>query len=318
MNPIDIFLIIIILLSVWSGFKKGFIIQSFDLITWLGSLLAGFFFYKYIAVLFEKIFPSLGVWLLPVSFIITIIIARILISLIVSYFLRATPKTAHHHGINKVLGIIPGSINGIVWATIIAALLLALPLSDAISDKTRESRIADRLADHVEWIDEKLSPVFDEAINKTINKLTVNPGSNKSVNLPYTVSSPKVREDLEAKMLLLVNEERKKAGVNPLAGDPELTIVARSHSKDMFAKGYFSHVTPDGKSPYDRIRNAGVRFLTAGENLALAQTLSMAHKGLMNSPGHKANILEPKFGRVGIGILDGGVYGLMVTQNFRN
>jgi len=318
MNLIDAFLVIIILLSVWSGFQKGFILQTFDLVTWLGSLLAGFFFYKYIAIIIEKIIPSLGVWIVPVSFIITIIIARIIISLIVSFLLKATPKTAHHHGVNKILGIIPGAINGVVWATIISALLLALPLSDGLSERTRESRIADRLADHVEWIDEKLSPVFDEAINKTINKLTVNPGSHKSVKLSYTVSNPKVREDLETKMLALVNEERKKAGFNPLAADPELTGVARNHSRDMFARGYFSHVTPEGKSPFDRISEADVKFLTAGENLALAQTLSLAHKGLMNSPGHRANILEPKFGRVGIGILDGGVYGLMVTQNFRN
>ena len=51
---------------------------------------------------------------------------------------------------------------------------------------------------------------------------------------------------------------------------------------------------------------------------ALGQTLTICHNGLMNSPGHKANILDRSYGRVGIGILDGGMHGLMVTQNFRN
>ena len=78
------------------------------------------------------------------------------------------------------------------------------------------------------------------------------------------------------------------------------------------------HITPEGKAPSDRIRAAKVPFITAGENLALAQTLGIAHNGLMNSPGHRANILHPAFRRVGIGILDGGPYGIMVTQNFRN
>jgi uncharacterized protein YkwD len=86
----------------------------------------------------------------------------------------------------------------------------------------------------------------------------------------------------------------------------------------MLARGYFSHVTPDGKDPFDRLRAEGVRFLNAGENLALARNLAMAHQGLMDSPGHRANILRPQFGRVGIGIVDAGRYGLMVTQNFRN
>jgi uncharacterized protein YkwD len=86
----------------------------------------------------------------------------------------------------------------------------------------------------------------------------------------------------------------------------------------MFARGYFAHETPEGRSPFDRMQADGVRFQAAGENLALAPSLQVAHNGLMNSPGHRANILGKDFGRVGIGILDGGMRGLMVTQNFRN
>jgi uncharacterized protein YkwD len=106
--------------------------------------------------------------------------------------------------------------------------------------------------------------------------------------------------------------------LKPLKPDPELAEVARAHSRDMLARGYFSHVTPDGKDPFDRMRQANVRFLAAGENLALARTLAGAHQGLMNSPGHRANMLRPQFGRLGVGVLDGGRYGLMITQNFRN
>jgi uncharacterized protein YkwD len=66
------------------------------------------------------------------------------------------------------------------------------------------------------------------------------------------------------------------------------------------------------------MRAANVRFVDAGENLALAPTVPVAHRGLMNSPGHRANILYPKFGRLGIGIMDGGIRGLMISQEFRN
>jgi len=86
----------------------------------------------------------------------------------------------------------------------------------------------------------------------------------------------------------------------------------------MFARGYFAHVTPEGVDPFTRMREAKVSFLTAGENLALAPTLQIAHTGLMNSPGHRENILRPSFGRVGIGIMDGGLHGLMISQEFRN
>jgi len=150
-----------------------------------------------------------------------------------------------------------------------------------------------------------------------MNSLTVTPSSGETVDLTFTYSKAVPRPSLEAAMLQMVNQERAKAGIKPLKADPELAIVARAHSDDMFKRGYFAHVNPEGKDPFDRMKDAHIRFLTAGENLALAQTLQIAHKNLMNSPGHRANIMNPAFGRLGIGILDGGFYGLMISQEFR-
>jgi uncharacterized protein YkwD len=115
-----------------------------------------------------------------------------------------------------------------------------------------------------------------------------------------------------------VNKERRKAGLSLLEKDIEMRTVARAHASDMFKKGYFSHINLENESPFDRIKKYKITYKTAGENLALAQTVEIAHIGLMNSPGHRRNILNPKFGRLGIGIMDGGIYGIMVTQNFRN
>jgi uncharacterized protein YkwD len=317
MNWVDVALLIVILLAMWGGWYRGFILGTLDLVNWIGSLLLGFLFYPYLANFLKSIFPSIGAWLLPIAFLITIIIARILIGLVTSRIAWLSGRV-NYTEVNRVMGVIPGFITGVIYATIIAALLLALPLWDGVTNETRDSKIAGRLSDEVEWVNEKLSPVFDKAINQTINDLTIHPESNESVKLPFKDSHPEVRADLEAEMLELVNNERTKRGIRPLQLDPELTAVARAHSKDMFARGYFAHMTPEGKSPFDRMKDANVQFLTAGENLALAHSLSIAHNGLMRSPGHRANILNPAFGRVGIGILDGGFYGLMVSQEFRN
>jgi uncharacterized protein YkwD len=317
-NLIDILLLFIVAMAMLSGWKKGFIAGVIELVVWLGSLLIGYLSYPYAAALLEQYIPSLGIWTLPVAFIGMIILARIILWFIASHLLHSTPPEVHGHGFNRFLGIVPGFVNGVIYAVVIAALLMALPLFDGLSEKTRESKIADRLVVQAAWLDEKLSPVFDEAISKTMNRMTVDPKSEKSVELHFTVANAKIRQDLETRMLELVNEERKKQGLKALKPDPELTLVARKHSQDMFARGYFSHVTPEGKAPADRIRAAHVAFVTAGENLALAPTLNLAHTGLMNSPGHRANILHKAYGRLGIGILDGGRHGLMVTQNFRN
>jgi uncharacterized protein YkwD len=318
MNWVDFLLIAIILLAVWNGWQRGFLVGSLELLGWLGSVCFGFVFYPYAAKFLDKYFPLLGMWTIPLALIFIIIIARLLLSFIINAILSATTVSMHRNSLNHVAGMIPGFINGLIFAILTAGLLLSIPLSDEISNTARNSVIANEFAMQVEWLNDKISPVFDKAVDKSINKLTVEPESNEIVTLPFKTDHFKERPDLEAKMLVMVNNERRKVGLQPLKADTALQKVAIAHSADMFERGYFAHITPEGKDPFDRMRDARVRFYLAGENLALAQTLDIAHQGLMNSPGHRENILRPGFGRLGIGILDGGVYGIMISQEFRN
>jgi uncharacterized protein YkwD len=238
--------------------------------------------------------------------------------IIIKRILRIVPEKTNQGSANHLFGLIPGLINGMIYATVIAALLLALPLKNSITRETRSSHIAITLSVQAEWANKKLAPVFDQAVRQTMNGLTVNPQSHEKVVLHFTYDDPSIRPSLEAKMLELINTERAKEGLKALKADREETMVARAHSKDMFVRGYFAHVNPDGKDPFDRMKEAKIKFKSAGENLALAQTLQIAHTNLMNSPGHRANIMNPAFGRVGIGIQDGGFYGLMISQEFRD
>ena len=109
---------------------------------------------------------------------------------------------------------------------------------------------------------------------------------------------------------------RVRQGLPPVSFDDKLRDVARAHSKDMFKRGYFSHYTLEGLSPFDRMEDAQITYQYAGENLALAPTTPFAMQGLMNSPGHRANILNPNFNKVGIGVIDGGIFGKMYSQEF--
>jgi uncharacterized protein YkwD len=318
-NVIDILLVLFVLLSVLNGWRRGFILGVLDLVGWALSLLAALRFYQPVARWLGKYIQSPAqVWNRPIAFVSIAIIVGVAVQLLGNALLVRLPKNIHKRRINQLLGAIPGLANGLISAAIISALLLAVPLNEGLRERTRESALVNRLAVYTERLEAVLHPVFGEAIAETLNLLTVRPESNERVTLPYKVASPRPRPDLEAQMLELVNRERIAAGLRPLAPDPELTQVARRHSADMFARGYFAHVTPEGRDPFDRMREAGVRLLAAGENLALAPTLQIAHTGLMNSPGHRANILNPRFGRVGIGIMDGGIHGLMVSQEFRD
>jgi uncharacterized YkwD family protein len=120
----------------------------------------------------------------------------------------------------------------------------------------------------------------------------------------------------EGKMLELVNQERQKLGLKPLKIDMRLVDLSRKKSKDMIDKNYFGHTSPTYGTPFDALKNNGISYRYAGENLAGAPTVERAHSGLMNSPGHRANILNPNFTHIGIGVVEGGPYGKMFTQTF--
>ena len=152
---------------------------------------------------------------------------------------------------------------------------------------------------------------------ETLARMTVTRNQPESCgsDTPWPTREP--RPELEAAMLTLVNPSAPRPGCRRLQADAEALQVARAHSRDMFARGYFSHISPEGRARSTGCARPGA-LPAAGENLALAPTLRWRTSGLMNSPGHRANILRPAFGRVGIGIVDGGRHGLMVTQTFRN
>lgn len=132
---------------------------------------------------------------------------------------------------------------------------------------------------------------------------------------PQPEPSSVLSED-EMQMLQSVNEERRKAGLQPLEIHEGLVKLARLKSEDMIKLGYFSHQSPTYGSPFEMITKAGITYRTAGENIAGAPTVVRAHQSLMNSSGHRANILNKNFTHIGIGIVNGGPYGKMFTQMF--
>ncbi len=108
-------------------------------------------------------------------------------------------------------------------------------------------------------------------------------------------------------VLALVNEERNTAGLPALVWHDGATEVAWAHSLDMDVRNFFDHTNPDGELPWDRLTAAGVAWSTAGENIAWGYSSPAAvMTGWMNSPGHRANILNTSYTHIGIGVHDSG------------
>lgn len=112
----------------------------------------------------------------------------------------------------------------------------------------------------------------------------------------------------------LINAERKTLGLPELRANPVLDKAAMLKAKDMLAKDYFSHQSPDGVSPWSWFKTVGYRYNTAGENLAIGFVDSEeVYKAWMNSPSHKANILNQNFQETGVAVLQGEFNGNTTT-----
>ncbi|WP_372478056.1 CAP domain-containing protein [Streptomyces barringtoniae] len=148
-------------------------------------------------------------------------------------------------------------------------------------------------------------------------KPTSTPSSTAS-KAPRTSAAPAAvatANATEAEVLKLVNEERAKVGCSALTVNSSLTRLAESFSDDMAARDFFDHTDPDGKTPWDRAAAAGITGL-GGENIARGQADAAAvMQAWMDSPGHRANILNCDFKTLGVGV-HFGPGGPWWTQDF--
>ena len=118
----------------------------------------------------------------------------------------------------------------------------------------------------------------------------------------------------EQQVIDLINEIRIKNGLSPLTENTALSRCAKAKSQDMHDKRYFSHQSPTYGSPFDMMKQFGITYRTAGENIAMGQTTPQAVvNAWMNSEGHRANILNASFTQIGMGYVADGHYW---TQQF--
>ncbi len=140
-------------------------------------------------------------------------------------------------------------------------------------------------------------------------------GTNTNNNNNTNTSNTNLTSD-ELEVFNLINEQRTKNGLRPLKIDYEVQKVARIKAQDMVDNNYFSHNSPIYGSPFNMLNNFKVSYNTAGENIAGNSSNSATVTAWMNSPGHKANILNSSFNYTGIGVVNGSKYGKIYVQMF--
>ena len=320
-NWIDLLVLIIVIVYAIEGYAAGFFGALYDLATFLVSFVGGLLFYGLIAKLILSLFKipqgfanAIGFFL--IAFVLEIVLTLIFRAIHIGPDIFKIKASNQILLLNKVLGIIPAVLSGLILTSFVLTIIATLPLSLFLKQAVGSSTLGNLLVASTQGLSKDVNSIFGKAVDDSLSFLTVKPQSDEVVGLNFKTDNVKPDAVSENRMLDLVNEERKKTGLLDLEFSYELQQVARFHCEDMLKKGYFSHYSLDGYSPFDRMAQFNIGYTFAGENLAFAPNVALAMKGLMQSKGHKENILSKDFGKVGIGVIDAGIYGQMYCQEF--
>jgi uncharacterized protein YkwD len=228
------------------------------------------------------------------------------------------------HRLNSLAGVIPALLKGVIILGFGLRALALAPIDGGVVGDLTSSQVGQRIEDvaalSLPYVEGAFDKITEQATRFSLPVAEAPAGAHEGktdLTIPRGLTvwpDP----DSESVMLRLVNQERSLAGRPALVADDRLREVARAHGEEMFRLGYFAHDSPTAGSPFDRLKRAGIKYAAAGENLAYAPTVEAAHRGLMESPDHRRNILDPEFRRVGIGVQQSGLWGRMFTQNFTN
>lgn len=158
---------------------------------------------------------------------------------------------------------------------------------------------------------------FQSSGNTSSNKNNIikQPTVSAPSNTPKP-TSPAEKTNLQSQMLNLINEERTANGLAPLTWNASLANVAAKKAEDMKKNNYFSHTSPTYGSPFDMMKANGIKYRYAAENIAKNSSVTKAHVALMNSEGHRKNILNPNYTSVGIGIVNITSSSYIIVQMF--
>ena len=316
---IDILIILVIGYSGYTGYRRGLVLLGFELVSFFIATVAALAAYQPLGGVLRSALHVTTALGNIAAFIMLWTVIEVSCAVAIRYLvLPHIAHDVHLSRVNRLGGSILGAFKSAALITLAIIIFGSLPISPAAKRPVMQALVPTELVAASGDLPKAFGSGLAQDLTDSLNFFTVpaEPENEKRINLGYTTTKVITDPQAEADMLVLLNHERTSRGFKPLTLNTGARTVARAYSTDMFARGYFSHINIEGKSPFDRLKAGGVKYGSAGENLALAPTLQLAHDGLMKSPGHRANILSPAYRTVGIGIIDGGPYGLMVTQDF--
>lgn len=321
LNWVDAVVLTLVLFYAIEGYALGAVFALFDLLKFVASFVGGLKLYWLASWGLTTFFHIPKGYSATIGFFLVSFAIELLLHISFRSFVKKVNKNIYENKtipavLNNILGIFPGMLSGVILLMFLLTVLTGLPVSPFLKNALSSSKTGSFLIARSQVVEHELNAIFGSTANDTLNFLTVEPLGNTVVSLDFSQSNGAIDVTAEKQMLADVNKERVARGQTELSLDSKLQTLARDYAKYMLSHGYFSHYTPEGLSPFDRMSARDILYQYAGENLAFSVNEQLAIQGLMNSKGHRDNILSPNFHRVGIGVVDAGIYGEMFVQEF--
>lgn len=321
-NYIDLTILLYVLVYAISGTRKSIADSLANLLSLAAGVFLAFATYDITAGFLEEAFHIRREYADTIGFFLNTSIFKLAIILILDRLFRKYEEIFKGGNIagKRLAGAIISGFYGFILAFTVSAAFISLSLPTFIEERIEDSRFGNIVQQDIFGINHNFEAIFGNVLKVALDDfdfLSIRTGPQEMTDLGFKALEVTIDEEAEEKMLEMVNDERTSRGLKPLNMNEEARQAARDYGKYLFQHGIFSHTDLEGGGPGDRMKNYDVEYMMLGENLAYAPNLERAHDGLMNSEGHRKNILHPFFGRVGIGVIDGGEeYGMIFVQEF--
>lgn len=317
MNWLDLIIILIFVFFIIESINTNFLTEFISLGSFVLAFLISAVFYDQVSNFFEQYTKLPHSIVLISSFTLIWFLGEISLALILEIALNRPSWQSIFQKLNFMRFFL-SLTRALIFIAILLIVVASFPVQPKLKQAVKDSKIGSIILSKTQYLEGPFKNLFGQVSQEGLGIITTEPDSNKIIDLGFKTTNFVPSEELEQEMIGLINKERLKSNLKNLVFDSKLREVARAHSSDMFERGYFGHFSPEGDDVTDRAAKNKINYLVIGENLAYAPNLQLAHDKLMNSPGHRANILSKDFAKIGIGIEDGAEFGLMITQIFTN
>lgn len=303
---VDAAIIAVVGFFVWRGWRRGIIATLAGFAGFVVAVIVSVFGFRVIASPLEAAGTSEGIANLVGALV--VFFGVLLGATVAGRVLTRALRTTKWGTVNAAAG---GALSG-AWAlSMVTVALLAVtvvPVSSGLASEVEHSAIGRAIVDE--------APAWMDSIARTDLRTMLRFFLPEQQKVAIVATTDFRRDEAAERWLFeLVNAERRARDLPLLVWDESLARIARAHAAEMYRFGFFSHASPITGGPAQRYRRARISFASAGENLALAPSITSVHASLMASSRHRVHILDERFARAGLGVMRGR-QGLLVAQNF--